>query len=98
MPGEKLIQAANIWLSCTKYAISAGLLWWISLVHRSRGLLFCKIEFFDMRPPSKYDSTIVNTKYQRKNKFRIGQPPCTWPLKVSMSSLPNSAGLQYKQY
>ena len=42
MPGEKLIQTANIWLSCTKYAISAGLLWWISLVHR-RGLLTAKI-------------------------------------------------------
>ena len=26
-PAEKLIQAANIWLSCTKYVISAGLLW-----------------------------------------------------------------------
>ena len=37
MPGEKLIQTVNIWLSCTKYVISAGLLWWISLVHR-RGL------------------------------------------------------------
>ena len=23
MPGEKLIQTATIWLSCTKYAISA---------------------------------------------------------------------------
>ena len=34
MPGEKLIQTANIWLSCTKYVISAGLLWWISLVYR----------------------------------------------------------------
>ena len=34
MPGEKLIQTANIWLSCTKYFISAGLLWWISSVHR----------------------------------------------------------------
>ena len=33
MPGEKLIQTANIWLSCTKYAISAELLWWVSLVH-----------------------------------------------------------------
>ena len=32
MPGEKLIQTANIWLSCTNYAISAGLFWWISLV------------------------------------------------------------------
>ena len=36
MPGEKLIQTANIWLSCTKYIISAGLLWWISLVHIGR--------------------------------------------------------------
>ena len=36
MPGEKLIQAVNIWLSCTKYVISAGLLWWISLVHRGK--------------------------------------------------------------
>ena len=26
MPGEKLIQTANIWLSCTEYVISAGLL------------------------------------------------------------------------
>ena len=34
MPGEKLIQTANIWLFCTEYVISAGLLWWISLVHR----------------------------------------------------------------
>ena len=42
MPGEKLIQTANIWLSCTKYAISAGLLWWISLEHR-RGLYTAKI-------------------------------------------------------
>ena len=42
MPGEKLIQTANIWLSCTKYVISAGLLWWISLVHR-RGLKTVKI-------------------------------------------------------
>ena len=42
MPGEKLIQAVNIWLSCTKYVISAGLLWWISLVHR-RGLSTAKI-------------------------------------------------------
>ena len=42
MPGEKLIQTANIWLSCTKYDISAGLLWWICLVHR-RGLLNAKI-------------------------------------------------------
>ena len=25
MPGEKLIQSANIWLSCTNYVISAGL-------------------------------------------------------------------------
>ena len=25
-PGEKLIQTANIWLSCTEYVISAGLL------------------------------------------------------------------------
>ena len=42
MPGEKLIQTANIWLSCTNYVISAGLLWWISLVHR-RGLKTAKI-------------------------------------------------------
>ena len=42
MPGEKLIQSANIWLSCTNYVISAGLLWWISLVHR-RGLQTAKI-------------------------------------------------------
>ena len=38
MPGEKLIQTANIpldiWLSCTEYVISVGLLWWISLVHK----------------------------------------------------------------
>ena len=34
MPGEKLIQIANIWLSCTNYVISAGLLWWISSAHR----------------------------------------------------------------
>ena len=32
MPGEKLIQTANIWLSCTNCVISEGLLWWISLV------------------------------------------------------------------
>ena len=32
-PGEKLIQTANIWLSCTNYVISAGLLWWISSVY-----------------------------------------------------------------
>ena len=25
MPGEKLIQTANIWLSCTNYVISVGL-------------------------------------------------------------------------
>ena len=42
MPGEKLIQTGNIWLSCTEYVISAGLLWWISLVHR-RGLYTAKI-------------------------------------------------------
>ena len=42
MPGEKLIQAAKIWLFCTKYDISAGLLWWITLVHR-RGLFTAKI-------------------------------------------------------
>ena len=42
MPGEKLIQTANIWLSCTNYVISAGLLWWVSLVHR-RGLKTAKI-------------------------------------------------------
>ena len=34
MPGEKLIQTANIWLSRTDYVFSEGLLWWISLVHR----------------------------------------------------------------
>ena len=38
MPGEKFIQTSNIWLSCTEYVISAGLLWWISLVYRRRGL------------------------------------------------------------
>ena len=27
---EKLIQTAIIWLSCTTYVISVGLLWWIS--------------------------------------------------------------------
>ena len=42
MPGEKLIQATYIWLFCTKYVISAGLLWWISLLHR-RGLKTAKI-------------------------------------------------------
>ena len=42
MPGEKLIQTANIWLSCTNYDISSGLLWWISLVHW-RGLQTAKI-------------------------------------------------------
>ena len=42
MPGEKLIQTANIWLSCTNYDISAGLLWWIRLVHW-RGLKSAKI-------------------------------------------------------
>ena len=42
MPGEKLIQTANIWLSYTNYVISAGLLWWISLVHM-RGLKTAKI-------------------------------------------------------
>ena len=36
MPGEKLIRTANIWLSCTNYVISAGLLWWISPV-QTRG-------------------------------------------------------------
>ena len=30
MSGEKLIQAAKIWLPCTKYVVSAGLLWYIS--------------------------------------------------------------------
>ena len=33
MPGKKLIKTANISLSFTKYVISAGLLWWISLVY-----------------------------------------------------------------
>ena len=42
MPGEKLIQTANIWLSCTNYVISEGLLCWISLVHR-RGLKTAEI-------------------------------------------------------
>ena len=42
MPGEKLIQTANIWISCTNCVISAGLLWWISLVHR-RGHKTAKI-------------------------------------------------------
>ena len=42
MPGEKLIKTANIWLSCTNYVISAGLLWWIILVHM-RGLETPKI-------------------------------------------------------
>ena len=42
MPSEKLIQTANIQLSCTDYVISAGLLWWISLVHR-KGLYTAKI-------------------------------------------------------
>ena len=42
MPGKKLIQGANIWFSCTEYAISAGLLYWISSVHR-RGLQTAKI-------------------------------------------------------
>ena len=42
MPSEKLIQNANIWLYCTNYVISAGLLWWVSLVHR-RGLKTAKI-------------------------------------------------------
>ena len=36
MPGEKLIQTANIGLSCTNYVISAGLHWWISSVHIER--------------------------------------------------------------
>ena len=31
----------HIWLTCTKYDFSAGLLWWISLVHR-RGLSTAK--------------------------------------------------------
>ena len=42
MPGKKLIQTANIWLSCTECVISSGLLWWMSLVHR--GLLTAKIQ------------------------------------------------------
>ena len=42
MPSKKINQTANIWLSCTNYVISAGLLWWISLVHR-RGLKTAKI-------------------------------------------------------
>ena len=42
MPGEKLIQTANSWLSCTEYVIFAGLLWWIGLVHR-KGRLTAKI-------------------------------------------------------
>ena len=33
MHGEKLIQTANIWLSCTNYVIAAGLLWWISFMN-----------------------------------------------------------------
>ena len=33
MPSEKLIPTANIWLSCTNYVISAGLLWWIGNIH-----------------------------------------------------------------
>ena len=32
LPGEKLIHTANIYLSCAECVISAGLLWWISLV------------------------------------------------------------------
>ena len=31
MPGEKLIETANIWLSCCEYIISARQLWWICL-------------------------------------------------------------------
>ena len=42
MPSEKLIKSANIWLSWTKYVISAGLLRWMSLIHR-RGLWTAKI-------------------------------------------------------
>ena len=42
MPAEKLTQMANIWLSCTEYVISAGLLWWISLV-QMRGFYCAKI-------------------------------------------------------
>ena len=30
MLGKKLIQSANIWLPCTNYVFSAGLLWYIS--------------------------------------------------------------------
>ena len=42
MPGEKLIQSANIWLSCTNYVISAELLWWIRLISTQEGSLNCK--------------------------------------------------------
>ena len=34
MPGGKLIQTANIWLSFVEFVISVGMLWWISSVHR----------------------------------------------------------------
>ena len=37
MPGEKLIQTANMLLPCTKYVASAGLLLVYKLVH-GRGL------------------------------------------------------------
>ena len=36
MPSEKLIKPANIWLPCTEYVISAGLLWFISLVKKKK--------------------------------------------------------------
>ena len=42
MLGKNLIQTANMWLPCTEYVISAGLLLWISLEHL-RGLQTAKI-------------------------------------------------------
>ena len=41
MPGEKLIQSANIWLFCTNYVISEGLLWWIKF-STQKGSQNCK--------------------------------------------------------
>ena len=53
MPGKKLIQTANIWLSCIYYDISAGLLWWISLVHM-RGTVSKLSESVEKKLKMKY--------------------------------------------
>ena len=33
MPSKKLIQTTNVWLSCTEYVISTGMLWGVPSKH-----------------------------------------------------------------